>query len=81
MATYNHNFKREAVDRNGRRIFRGYGIESIEDFAGNVDFLAGGGRLADLKGVWASGADGFEATRIAVAVHESLATDSVVHLR
>ena len=81
MATYNNNFKRESVDRSGRKVFRGYGIESIEDFAGNVAFLAGGGRLADLKGVWASGADGLEATRIAVAVHESLATGRVVHLR
>lgn len=81
MATYNNNFKRESVDRHGRRIFRGYGIESIEDFAGNVAFLAEGGRLADLTGVWASGEDGLEVTRIAVAVHESLATGRVVRLR
>ncbi len=81
MATYNNNFKRETVDRQGRAIFRGYGIESIEDFAGNVAFLADGGRLADLKGVWASGEDGLEVTRIAAAVHESLATGRVVRLR
>ena len=81
MATYNNNFKREVVDRKGRRVFRGYGIESIEDFAGNVAFLTEGGRLADLRGVWASGRDGLEATRIAVAVHESLASGRVVRLR
>ncbi|MGZ5469206.1 MAG: Gfo/Idh/MocA family protein [Candidatus Aminicenantales bacterium] len=82
MATYNANFKRETIDRRGRRLLRGYGIESIEDFAGNVAFLQAGGRLSDLgKGVWASGEDGLETTRIAVAVHESLATGRVVRLR
>jgi predicted dehydrogenase len=81
MATYNNSFKRESIDRRGRKVLGGYGIESIEDFAGNVAFLAKGGRLADLKGVWASGEDGLEATRIAVAVHESLESGRVVRLR
>lgn len=81
MATYNNNFKREAADRTGGRVLRGYGVESIEDFAGNVAFLKAGGRLEDLKGIWASGQDGFEATRIAVAVHESLASGRIVRLR
>ncbi len=81
MATYNNNFKRTTVDRSGRTIFRGYGFESIEDFAGNAAFLLGGGRLEDLHGVWASGQDGLEVTRIAVAVHESLASGRVVRLR
>jgi predicted dehydrogenase len=80
MATYNNNFKREAVDRTGRKVLRGYGIESIEDFAGNVGFLKSGGRLADLGGIWASGRDGLEVTRIAVAVHESLRTGRLVRL-
>jgi predicted dehydrogenase len=81
MATYNNNFKRESIDRQGRKILRGYGIESIEDFAGNVAFLKSGGRIEDLEGVWASGDDGLEVTRIAVAVHESLATGQIVQLR
>lgn len=81
MATYNNNFKREAVDRAGRKVLRGYGVESIEDFAGNVAVLKAGGRLADLRGIWASGQDGLEVTRIAVAVHESLATGRTVRLR
>jgi len=81
MATYNANFKREAVDRQGRRVLRGYGVESIEDFAGNVAFLAAGGRISDLRGCWASGDDGLEVTRIAVAIHESLATGRIVRLR
>ena len=81
MATYNNNFKREIVDRQGRRVLRGYGVESIEDFAENVAFLKAGGRLADLGGIWASGEDGLETTRIAVAVHESLAAGRPVRLR
>ena len=81
MATYNNNFKRETVDRQGRRLLRGYGIESIEDFAENVAFLKAGGRLSDLGGVWASGEDGLETTRIAVAIHESLAAGRAVRLR
>jgi predicted dehydrogenase len=80
MATYNNNFRRESADRTGRRILRGYGVESLEDFAGNVAFLKAGGRLADLRGVWASGEDGLEATRIASAVHESLASGRTVRL-
>ncbi|HSQ79285.1 MAG TPA: Gfo/Idh/MocA family oxidoreductase, partial [Candidatus Bathyarchaeia archaeon] len=81
MATYNNNFRREMIDRTGRRVWRGYGFESIEDFAGNAAFLLAGGRIDDLKGVWASGRDGLEATRIAVAVHESLASGRTVRLR
>ncbi len=81
MATYNNNFKRETTGRDGRTVLRGYGIESVEDFAGNVAFLLDGGKLADLKGVWASGEDGLEATRIAVAAHESLTTGKVIRLR
>ncbi len=81
MATYNNNFMRQAVDRDGGPVLRGYGVESIEDFAGNVAFLKGGGRLEDLKGVWASGEDGLEVTRLAVAVHESLAKGQTVRLR
>lgn len=81
MATYNNNFKREVVDRRGRRVLRGYGVESIADFIGNVAFLMEGGRLEDLRGVWASGLDGLEATRTAVAVHESLASGRPVRVR
>ena len=80
MATYNNNFRRETSDRTGRRVLRGYGIESLEDFAGNVAVLKGGGRLADMHGIWATGEDGLAATRIAAAVHESLATGRTVHL-
>ncbi len=81
MATYNNNFKRETFDKYGRRIVRGYGIESIEDFAHNVAFLKSGGRIDAITGCWASGEDGLEVTRIAVAIHESIKTGRLVELR
>ncbi|MEN6521522.1 MAG: Gfo/Idh/MocA family oxidoreductase [Armatimonadota bacterium] len=81
MSTYNNNFKRETSDKFGRKVMKGYGIESIEDFAYNVAFLKSGGKIADIPGCWASGEDGLEVTRIAVAVHESIKTGQVVVLR
>ena len=81
MSTYNNNFKRESLDKFGRKIASGYGIESIEDFAYNVAFLKSGGKIADIPGCWASGEDGLEITRIAVAIHESIKTGQVIKLR
>jgi len=81
MATYNNNFRREGFDTYGRKVLRGYGVESIEDFAWNVAFLKNGKGLNSLKGCWASGEDGLEVTRIAVAVHESIRSGQVVRLR
>ncbi len=81
MATYNNNFKRVRRDKYGRSVARGYGIESIEDFAYNVAFLAGGGTIDEIGGCWASGRDALEVTRMAVAVHESIATGQIIKLR
>ncbi|MBM4084982.1 MAG: Gfo/Idh/MocA family oxidoreductase [Planctomycetes bacterium] len=71
MATYNLGFFKEGKDKSGRTYFRGYGIESIQDFALNVNHLLEGGKLADLKDQYADGVDGLEVTKIAVAVHKS----------
>lgn len=81
MSTYNNNFRRDGVDKQGRRLAKGYGIESIEDFAYNVAFLKSGGQISELQGCWASGRDGLEVTRIAVAIHQSISTGKVVELR
>lgn len=81
MATYNNNFRRETEDKYGRKVLRGYGIESIEDFAHNAAFLKGGGSISDIRGCWASGEDGLEVTKIAVAVHESIESGDVIRLR
>ncbi len=81
MATYNNNFTRQMKDKYGRKILRGYGVESIEDFAYNVSFLKNGGTIDKIEGCWASGEDGREVTRIAVAIHESIKTGEVIKLR
>lgn len=78
MRTHNNNFLREAVDKQGRKIFRGYGVESIEDFAYNVQALKDGATIASLKGTYPDGEDGLEVTKIAAAVHESARTGTVV---
>ncbi len=81
MSTYNNNFRRDGIDKMGRRLAKGYGIESIEDFAYNVTHLKKGGRISELNGCWASGRDGLEVTKIAVAIHESANTGKIVELR
>jgi len=72
MKTYNLGFMHEEVDNFGRAIRRGYGIESIEHFARNVDYLKDGGSLKDIRSKYPDGEDGLEATRIGCAVDESL---------
>jgi len=74
MRTHNLGFLRETTDKQGHTAWLGYGIESIADFAHNVAFLKGGVRLADLRGVFATGEDGLQVTRIACAAEESLRT-------
>ncbi|MHB0878578.1 MAG: Gfo/Idh/MocA family protein [Anaerolineae bacterium] len=69
--TWNMGFLSEDTAPDGRALFRGYGIESIADFVQNVSHLQNGGCLADLTGRLADARDGLEATKIAVAVHES----------
>ncbi len=71
MFTPNLGLFLQRQDRWGRPVYAGYGIESIQDFAHNVAFLAQGGSLADLDG-YPSGRDGLETTKITVAVHHSI---------
>lgn len=80
MRTWNNSFLRERKDQSGRTHFRGYGADSIEDFARNVNFLLGGGSLDQLQGQHATGEDGLEVTKIAVAAHKSLTTGQPVDL-
>jgi predicted dehydrogenase len=72
MQTFNLGFMKKGQDRKGRDYYSGYGIESIQDFAENVNHLLDGGSLEDLKGKYPDGHDGLEATKIAVAVHKSV---------
>jgi predicted dehydrogenase len=80
MRTWNSSFLRERKDQQGRPIFRGYGADSIEDFAKNVNFLLEGGALDELAGQYATGEDGLEVTKIAVAAHRSIETREPVDL-
>jgi predicted dehydrogenase len=80
MRTWNNSFLRERTDKRGRPYFRGYGAESIEDFAHNVNFLLDGGSLEELQGQHATGEDGLEVTKIAVAAHRSVETGQPVEL-
>ena len=80
MRTWNNNFLRESVDKQGRVIYRGYGIESIEDFAHNVNAVKDGATVDGLKGTYPDGEDGLEVTKIAEGVHRSLETGKVVEL-
>lgn len=78
MRTWNNNFMRKTRDKQGRVIYKGYGIESIEDFAYNVQAIKQGATIESLAGKYPSGEDGLEVTKIAAAVHESVATGKLV---
>jgi predicted dehydrogenase len=78
MRTLNNSFMREDKDKQGRAVYRGYGIESIEDFVHNVVALQNGATLDTLAGSYPSGEDGLEVTKIAAAVHESAGTGKVI---
>lgn len=80
MASHNLGFFMESKDKLGRDRFSGYGIDSIVDFVENIEFILSGGKLASLAGTYASGEDGTEVTRIAAAVHRSIATGQVIDL-
>ena len=80
MRTWNNNFMRETTDKLGRTIYKGYGAESIEDFAYNVKYLQEGGTLAGLEGKYPSGEDGREVTRICAAIQKSMETGELIRL-
>lgn len=80
MRTWNNNFMREETDKLGRTIYKGYGVDSIADFACNVAFLKKGGKLEDLAGKYPSGEDGREVTRICEGIVKSLETGELVRL-
>jgi len=79
MQTHNMSFLRQRFDKQGREIFEGYGMDSIADFARNVNVLLEGGSIEDL-GDYPDGYDGLEATKIAAGVHQSIETGTVVEL-
>ena len=79
MQTHNMSFLRQRFDKQGREVWQGYGMDSIADFAHNVNVLLDGGTIEDL-GDFPSGYDGLQATRLAAGVHHSLETGGIVEL-
>lgn len=73
MQTPNAGFYTEGRDARGRARYGGYGIESIQSFGENLNQILEGGSAGDMGGACAGVRDGIEATRIAVAVHRSVA--------
>lgn len=80
VQTPNYYLKMKEKDLYGHTIYTGYEIDSIKDFVKNIRFIKNGGKLRDLKGKYASGEDGREATKIAFAVHESIKRNEIVIL-
>ena len=80
MRTYNLGFMQDLTSREGETTYRGYGIESIADFAENIAHILEGGSLGDLVGSYPDGRDGLEVTRIACAVEESIASGRAVEI-
>jgi predicted dehydrogenase len=76
--TWNLGFFLEERDKDGALRWSGYGIDSIADFAHNINVLLRGGSLDQLAGKFVDGREARETTKIAVAAHESLATGRLV---
>ncbi len=72
MRTWNLGIKYRERDKRNQVRWRGYFYSSIADFAQNLLFLANGGSLADLEGLYPSGKDGLVITQIACAAHQSI---------
>jgi predicted dehydrogenase len=76
--TWNLGFFLEEQAKDGSMRWSGYGIDSIADFAHNMNFLLRGGSLEQLRGLYVDGREAREATTVAVAAHESLQSGKLV---
>jgi len=78
--TPNFYFIREEKDFFGKSKYSGYGIDCMRSFIDHVNYLTNGGSIKELEGHYASGYDGLQATKIAVAVLKSVATGKIVEV-
>ena len=78
--SFNPVFFVETKTPDGRPNYSGYGVESIADFARNVNYMRRGGTLKDLAGRYADAREGLEVTRIVEGLHRSLQSGSIVEL-
>jgi len=80
VITPNAYFDLKGDDFYNHIIYKGYKFDSIQNFANNMYFIKNGGKIHELKGKYASGEDGREATRIAEAIHKSIKHDKIISL-
>ncbi|MCC6486841.1 MAG: Gfo/Idh/MocA family oxidoreductase [Candidatus Hydrogenedentes bacterium] len=80
MRTWNLGIKYRERDKRNTLRHRVYFYSSIADFAENLLFLKEGGTLAQLEGLYPSGADGLAATQIACAAEESMRTGRPIEI-
>ena len=74
MESYNVNAAHKTQNAFGETIHSGYFVEPVKEFVRIVTHILMGGDLAPLAGSYPSGNDGREATRVALAVHQSMET-------
>jgi len=77
----NFYFIRKEKDFTGKSKYFGYGIDCIRAFINHVNYLAKGGSIKELEGHYASGYDGLQATKIAMAVLKSVNTGKIVEIQ
>jgi predicted dehydrogenase len=80
VKTYNVNSSHAAATAAGGNIHSGYFIDPVKDFLRLVAWLEDGGDLDEIEGRYPSGRDGREATRVSLAVHQSLESGGTVRL-
>ena len=80
VRNHNSGFMYPGINRNGKEIYEGYGIKSIQHFAENLSYIKNGGFLEDLNGTYPSGIDGHEVTKVSEAVHLSLECGESVNI-
>jgi len=78
--TQNYGFYLEDKDKQGNDVWYGYGIDSIADFADNVNAINDGVSVDRLKGIFGTAEDGLEVTRIAEAAQKSIETKGIVEI-
>lgn len=69
--SYNLGVYAEKRTPDGKIVYGGYGIQSIMEFAGYLNFVLNGGDIKKLEGLYANAHDGIEVSKIAVAAHMS----------
>lgn len=79
-ATYNVYSAHTSVASDGSDLHSGYFVEPVKEFMRLVGRIREGATPSDFAGHYPDGRDGLEATRIALAVHESLARGARVTL-